>query len=136
MAVRLNPYLHFDGEAADAIAHYADVFGGTTHVMTFAEMGMEGPDAQKVMHGQLETEQGMTLMVADMPPGTTHERGNDVTISLSGDDEPTLRGWYEQLSAGGTVGTPLEKQMWGDVYGLGVDKFGILWHCGIAGDAA
>ncbi|GAA4868672.1 VOC family protein [Actinomycetospora straminea] len=132
MAVRLNPYLHFDGEAADAVAFYADVFGGTTSVMTFAEMGMEGPDAQKVMHGQLETEQGMTLMVADMPPGTTRERGNDVTVALSGDDEPTLRGWYEQLSAGGTVGTPLEKQMWGDFYGDCTDRFGVRWMVNIS----
>ena len=69
MGVTLNPYLHFDGEAADAIAFYADVLGGTTNVMTFAQMGMEGPDADKVMHGQLETDRGITLMVSDMPPG-------------------------------------------------------------------
>lgn len=27
---------------------------------------------------------------------------------------------------------PLEKQMWGDVYGQLVDQFGIVWHCNIA----
>ena len=133
MGVTLNPYLHFDGEAADAIAFYADVLGGTTSVMTFGQMGMEGPDAQKVMHGQLETDSGITLMVSDMPPGSTRRRGNDVTISLSGDDEPTLRGWWEKLSAGGQVETPLEKQMWGDVFGACTDRFGVNWLVNIAG---
>ena len=132
MGVTLNPYLHFDGEAADAIAFYADVLGGTTQVMTFAQMGMEGPDADKVMHGQLETDSGITLMVSDMPPGESRQRGNDITISLSGDDEPTLRGWYEKLSASGTVGTPLEKQMWGDLYGDCTDRFGVRWMVNIS----
>jgi len=133
VGVTLNPYLHFDGEAADAIAFYADVLGGTTSVMTFGQMGMEGPDAQKVMHGQLETDSGITLMVADMPPGSTRQHGNDVTISLSGDDEPTLRGWWEKLSAGGHVETPLEKQMWGDTFGACTDRFGVQWLVNIAG---
>ena len=133
MGVTLNPYLHFDGEAADAIALYADVFGGTTSVMTFAQMGMEGPDANKVMHGQLETDRGITLMVSDMPPGESRQRGNDMTISLSGDDEPTLRGWYDRLAASGSVGTPLEKQMWGDLYGDCTDRYGVRWLVNISG---
>lgn len=31
---------------------------------------------------------------------------------------------------------PLQKQMWGDEYGQLVDRFGIIWHVNIAGDAA
>lgn len=133
MGVTLNPYLHFDGEATDAIAFYADVLGGTTSVMTFGQMGMEGPDASKVMHGQLETDRGITLMVSDLPPGTARQRGNDVTISLSGDDDATLRGYWEKLSAGGEVETPLEKQMWGDVFGACTDRYGVHWLVNITG---
>lgn len=133
MGVTLNPYLHFDGEATEAIAFYADVLGGTTSVMTFGQMGMEGPDAAKVMHGQLETDRGITLMVSDMPPGETRQRGNDVTISLSGDDDATLRSYWDRLSAGGKVETPLEKQMWGDVFGACTDRYGVHWLVNIAG---
>jgi PhnB protein len=136
VGVNLNPYLHFDGEATDAIAFYADVLGGTTSVMTFGQMGMEGPDADKVMHGQLETERGITLMVSDLPPGMTRQRGNDVTISLSGDDDATLRGYWEKLSADGDVETPLEKQMWGDVFGACTDRYGVHWLVNIAGSAS
>ncbi|MEJ2886783.1 VOC family protein [Actinomycetospora aeridis] len=135
MGVTLNPYLHFDGEASDAIAFYADVLGGTTQVMTFAQMGMEGPDANKVMHGQLETDHGITLMVSDMPPGESRRRGNDVTISLSGDDDPTLRAYWDKLSADGTVETPLEKQMWGDVFGACTDRYGVHWLVNITPSA-
>jgi PhnB protein len=133
VGVNLNPYLHFDGQAAEAVAFYADVLGGTTSVMTFGSMGMEGPDADKIMHGQIETDHGITLMVSDFPPGVTRETGNDVTISLSGDDEPTLRGFWEKLSAGGEVETPLEKQMWGDTFGACKDRYGVSWLVNIAG---
>ena len=71
MGVRLNPYLHFDGNAAEVVAFYTDALGGTSNVMTFGSMGMEGPDADKIMHGQIETDSGITLMVSDFPPGVT-----------------------------------------------------------------
>jgi len=132
VGVRLNPYLHFDGNAAEVVAFYTDALGGTSNVMTFGSMGMEGPDADKIMHGQIETDSGITLMVSDFPPGVTRESGNDVTISLSGDDEATLRGYWDKLSAGGKVETPLEKQMWGDTFGACVDRYGVSWLVDIA----
>ena len=79
------------------------------------------------MHGQLETSSGFTLMGADTPPGMEHNPGNNISVSLSGDDEAELRGYWEKLSEGGTVTVPLEKQMWGDVFGMCVDRFGIAW---------
>lgn len=132
MGVNLNPYLHFDGEAAEALAFYADVLGGRATSMTFGEFGMEGPDAGKVMHGQLETDRGITLMCSDMPPGSTLRRGNGVTISLSGDDVERLRELWHRLSADGTVETPLEKQMWGDEFGACTDRFGVAWLVNIS----
>jgi len=134
MASRLNPYIQFDSEAADALAFYQQVFGGESVSNTFGQFGMEGPDADKIMHGQLETPAGFTLMMADTPTGMpSRESGGNVTISLSGDDSDALRGYWSKLSEGGTVGTRLEKQMWGDEYGDLTDKFGIKWLVNIAG---
>ena len=31
------PYIHFQGQCREAMAFYADVFGGTLEVMTYAE---------------------------------------------------------------------------------------------------
>jgi PhnB protein len=128
MASRLNPYISFDGNAREALEFYKDAFGGTLSMNTFAEFGQaDEPFADKIMHGQLETSSGFTLMGADTPPGTEYNPGDNVAVSLSGEDEAELRGYWDKLSAGGTVTVPLEKQMWGDLFGMCVDRFGIGW---------
>ena len=114
-----------------ALRFYTDVLGGTSNIMTFGEMGMEGPGSDKVMHGQIETDHGITLMCSDFPPGEALDRGNGFTVSLSGDDADKLRGWFERLSEGGTIETPLEKQMWGDEFGMCTDRHGTPWMVNI-----
>ena len=136
MASRLNPYLSLPGTARQAVEFYSGVFGGEASVMTFGDAGAaDAPNADQVMHAQLESPSGYTLMVADMPPGTDHQPGNDMSISLSGDDVDELRGYWDKLSDGGAVQVPLEKQMWGDVFGMCTDKFGVSWMVNIADSA-
>ncbi|HVL93802.1 MAG TPA: VOC family protein [Acidimicrobiales bacterium] len=128
MASRLNPYISFGGNARQAMEFYEQVFGGSLALHTFAEFGApDAPGADQIMHGMLETDRGFTLMGADTPPGMEHTPGNNISISLSGDDDAELRGYWDALSAGGTVVMPLEKQMWGDEFGMCVDRFGITW---------
>jgi PhnB protein len=134
MASILNPYLSFDGTAREAMEFYREVFGGELNVNTYGELGgTEGEDAKKLMHSSLTTPGGFTLMGADTPPGQPLQRGNDVAISLSGDDESELTGYWEKLSDGGTVAVPIEKQMWGDTFGMCQDKYGTTWMVNIAG---
>ena len=133
MAARLNPYLNFSGNARQALEFYEGVFGGTAVVSTYGEYGDPGaPEAGKVMHGQLETSSGFTLMAADNPPGMERDAGNNISVSLSGDDVDELRGYWAKLSDGGTVSVPLEKQMWGDEFGMCLDRFGIPWLVNIS----
>jgi PhnB protein len=107
------------------------VFGGNLTLNTFGELGgPDNPDPDKIMHGQLETDRGFTLMGADNPPGMEHQPGNNMAVSLSGDDED-LRGYWEWLSEGGMVMVPLEKQMWGDEFGMCADRFGVSWMVNI-----
>ena len=128
MASLLNPYVSFDGNARQAMEFYKGVFGGNLNMNTFGEYGQaDSPDADKVMHSQLETDGGFTLMASDTPTGMQRNLGDTITISLSGDDADALRGYWEKLSDGGTVTMPLEKQMWGDEFGQLTDKFGIVW---------
>ena len=139
MASRLNPYVNvLDGRAREALEFYQSVLGGDLNVMTFGDMGTEGPLATQVMHGQLETPAGFTLMVADAPPEMTQvTMGNNISISLSGgrEDADALRGWFAGLAEGGQVPQPLEPAPWGDEFGMLVDKFGISWLVNIAGSA-
>jgi PhnB protein len=128
VATRLNPYIGFDGNALEALEFYRSVLGGTLAVNTFGEFGApEGVDGSKIMHGQLETDAGFTLMAADPPPGTDAKPAGNISISLSGDDDAELRGYWDKLAAAGTVSVPLEKQMWGDVFGMLTDQFGVEW---------
>ena len=63
MAV-LNPYLAFEGTAREAMDFYRAVIGGELTVMTFGDLGggPEGTPDTHVMHSQLTTDLGFTLM--------------------------------------------------------------------------
>jgi PhnB protein len=135
MATRLNPYISFGTDAREALTFYQQVLGGELTMNTFGEYGhAEGDDANLLMHGMLETEDGLTLMAADTPSFMEKRSGNNITISLSGDDAESLRRRFDGLSEGGTVETPLAKQVWGDEFGQLTDRFGIGWLVNIAGD--
>ena len=113
MATRLNPYISFTDNARQAMEFYQSVLGGKLTLNTFGEYGApDGPGANNIMHGQLETDGGLTLMAADTPPGETHQAGNNFAVSLSGEDAKELRAYWKKLSAGGQVSVPLEKQLW------------------------
>ncbi|MFF5230943.1 VOC family protein [Dactylosporangium sp. NPDC000521] len=136
MTSRLNPYLSFRGNARQAMEFYQSVFGGTLRLSTFGEFNPEaGPIADQIMHGQLETGSGYTIMGSDTPPEMAHNPGDNITVSLSGDDAAELHGYWEKLSASGKVSVPLEKQMWGDQFGACVDQFGIPWMVNIGAQA-
>ena len=125
----LNPYLNFRDNARQAMEFYRDIFGGNLNLNTFGQYGdANAPGADNIMHAQLETDNGFTLMASDTPPGMeVNEGAGNITISLSGEDEQELRGYWDKLSEGGNVTMPLEKQMWGDIYGQCTDKFGVQW---------
>jgi PhnB protein len=132
----LNPYLPFKNEARQAMEFYQSVFGGDLMVSTFSEYpGMvEDPDEQNlVMHAQLETPDGFVLMGADTPSHMEYQEGLRISVSLSGDDEATLRGYWDGLVDGGSVTVPLEKAPWGDTFGMCADRFGVAWLVNIAG---
>ncbi len=134
MSSRLNPYLNFpDGTAREAMEFYRSVLGGELTVMTFGDMGTEGDVASQVMHAQLETDTGFTLMGADAPPEMVQVTfGDNVSVSLSGDDVGLLRGWFDGLSEGGEVTVPLAVQPWGDEFGSFKDRYGISWLVNIS----
>jgi PhnB protein len=130
MPTTLNPYLGFRDNAREAMNFYQSVFGGDLALSTFGEFqASEDPaEAEKIMHGMLTTTQGLVLMGADTPNGMEFSGGSSISISLSGDDESELRGYYEKLSGnGGTVTVPMEQAPWGDVFGMCTDRFGVAW---------
>jgi PhnB protein len=137
MAAQLNPYLSFRDNAREVMEFYHSVLGGELAMNTFEEFGAsEDPaEANKIMHSQLSTEDGLVLMAADTPNQMEYTPGSTISLSLSGDDDAELRGYWETLSADGTIVMPLDKAPWGDTFGMCVDKFGTTWMVNIAGSA-
>ena len=135
MTVRLNPYIGFDGQAREAMDFYRSVFGGELSMDTYGESGMSDDPAQKdkIMHAQLDAGPDLLLMASDAPPGMPVDSGSRISVSLSGDDDATLRRYWDGLVAGGSVTMPLEKAPWGDSFGMCTDRYGINWMVNIAG---
>ena len=138
MPTTLNPYLGFRDDAREAMEFYRSVFGGELTVTTFRDANMvpSPDDADKVMHAQLTTPNGLVLMGSDTPAGMERTPGDTISISLSGDDSGELTGYFNALAAEGAVGVPLEKAPWGDSFGMCTDPFGVHWMVNIAGGGA
>jgi PhnB protein len=138
MTVTLNPYLNFRGTAREAITFYQSVLGGELTVGTFADFGMEVADADTglVMHSQL-TGGGLTLMASDIPSHMDYAPGTHAfSVSLTGDDEAALTGYWQKLLDGAVVSVPLSESPWGDSFGQLVDKFGVSWLVNISAASA
>jgi PhnB protein len=129
MQTQLNPYLSFRDNARQAMEFYHTVFGGKLTMSTFKEFhaSQDPSEDEKIMHSTLEADNGIVFMASDTPNAMEFRPGTNMSMSLSGDNEAELRGYYEKLSAGGTIGMPLEKAPWGDMFGMFTDKFGVSW---------
>jgi PhnB protein len=109
--------------------YYANVFGGDLNMSTFSEAGADGPDANRIMHAQLQTSSGYMIMGADVPSSMPYQPMSGSSVSISGDkaESSRLHGYWDKLTSGGTTTMPLQKQSWGDEFGMCVDKFGVPW---------
>ena len=136
MALDLNPYLQFNGNAAEAIEFYHSVFGGELSKMTYAEgMGDDNPETgANIMHSSVFVDRGVLLMASDVPPDMQSSPNGYICLSSSGEDpgeDAKLRSYWEGLSDGATVNQPLEKAPWGDSFGQLTDRFGVNWMVNI-----
>lgn len=138
MQSKLNPYISFKDNAREAMEFYKTVFGGKLTMSTFKEfhVSQDPQEDNKIMHASLEVDNGMAFMAADTPNSMEYHGGSSISISLSGDNEEELRGYWDKLTVGGTVIMPIEKALWGDIFGMISDKFGVTWMVNILGPKA
>ena len=136
--VTLDPYLNFKGNAREAMEFYEGVFGGKLTISTFAEFhaSTDPSEDDLVMHADLHGPEGIRFMAADTPNRMEYKPGTNFSMSLSGEDEAALRGYFDKLADGGNVTMPLERATWGDTFGMCVDRFGINWLVNISASQA
>jgi PhnB protein len=135
MATAAIPYITFAGNAREALTFYQSVFGGKVEISTFGDFNVPGVPADGVMHGALTTDEFAVYGSDAMVTGDLDD-ANRIRIAIAGDDLDTLSGSFDALAQGGSVVTPLEKQVWGDTYGEVVDQYGIAWMFDIGGTRA
>jgi PhnB protein len=129
--INLNAYLMFDGNCREAMTFYQSLFGGTLKSMTFGEVDDSCPKAMRdsIMHSSLTTEE-LVLLGSDNPEPKPLGPGN-ISLALSGSDEQRLTQIFNKLSEEGKIVIPLERQVWGDLFGVVSDRFGIDWMVNI-----
>jgi len=117
---------------------YKGVFGGKLTISTFGEAHatQDPSEMNNVMHAALEAENGIMFFASDTPKSMQYEAGVSISMSLSGDDDATLRAYWQKLSDGATITMPLEKAPWGDTFGMLTDKFGVKWMVNISAPKA
>jgi PhnB protein len=123
------PYLNFNGNAAQALAFYANALGGKVMFrQTFGESPMESAAEMKdkIMHGSMEAG-ALTIMVSDCPPEYTATNGTNVSLSMNFTDSALMDKTFAALSEGGTVTMELQDTFWGARFGMMTDQFGINW---------
>lgn len=124
------PYIHFQGQCADALAFYAQVFGGTNlQMMRYAD-GPGAPAAwtssARIMHGQLTIDDG-TFMASDYPPGMEGDRQTGVSVMQTAADLPTAKARFTALAEGGTIIEDFKPTFFSPGFGMVKDRFGTHW---------
>ena len=128
----LTPYLHFSGDARDALEFYRDVFGGDLVLHTFGEFGRDDGPPDAIAHGMLQGP--VELFAADAAGDEPAVRVEGNLFSLLGTAEPAeLERWFAALAEGGEVIDPLALKPWGDHDGQVRDRFGLTWLIGYTG---
>ncbi|GAA1655721.1 VOC family protein [Microbacterium flavum] len=128
----LTPYLHFAGDAREALGFYRDVFGGVLVLNSFGDFGRTDGPADAVAHGMLQG--SVELFASDVAGGEEPLVLRGILFSLLGTAEPAeLERWFAALGEGGEVLDPLALKPWGDHDGQVRDRFGVTWLIGYQG---
>jgi PhnB protein len=133
MELKLSPYLNFNGNTAEAMKFYQSVLGGELSMQTFGDVNMARSPKEKdlILHARL-TNPGFSLMASDASPEDQAQFGDNIHLSLMGDDSKKLTDIFNKLAQNGNVDMPLAKQFWGDTFGMLTDKFNIHWMVNIS----
>jgi PhnB protein len=130
------PYIHFSGTCAEAMAFYADIFGGTDMMMmrydeSPTETGM--PKSDRIMHAQFNAG-AATLMASDYPPGMGEPQQ---AMSVMIDPATLAEGQrvFDRLCDGGAVVMPFGPTFWSPGFGMVKDRFGTHWIIGTQPEA-
>jgi PhnB protein len=123
-------HINFRGQAREALDFYRSVFGGQQLLVTYGQAGAsKGPETDDlILWGQVTSDEGFGVMAFDIGPDLEWNPGlNAYYVSVRSDSETRIRALWQGLSAGATVRQPLAASAWAPLYGMLVDRFGVVW---------
>jgi PhnB protein len=129
--MQLQPYVHFNGRAEEAIEFYKKALGAKVNMlMRFKDCpepmpGMKPEMADKIMHGSLSID-GAVLLVSDGRCDTESKfDGFGLTLVVKTDAD--AQKLFAAISEGGKVTMPLSKTFFSSNFGMANDRFGVSW---------
>jgi len=128
--MRLNTYLNYGGNCAEAFRFYEKHLGGKiTMLMTHGQM--PGPSSgdpawkDKVLHARIELG-GTALYAADIP-SPPFEPIRSAYLSLSVDSVAEAERIYALLAEGGEIFMKMEETFFAHRFAMFRDRFGTSW---------
>ncbi|MES0810835.1 glyoxalase/bleomycin resistance/extradiol dioxygenase family protein [Roseibium sp. SCPC15] len=126
------PYIFFNGNCAQAMARYAEIFGGTPEMMPASQMPPEFPVPEDrktwIMHSSLKIGDGLLMASDNIMGDAVAMSGCAVTLSLPALED--ARSVFEKLAEGGEITMAFAPTFWSTGFGTLTDRFGIHWMVG------
>lgn len=127
--MKLTPYIHFAGNAEEALNFYKEVLNG--EVVMLSRYGDSPVPAdedykQKIIHARLVFGENM-IMISDTFKGNAVHTNGNIQLNVDVPDKLQLETVFGKMAAGGKIMMPLQDQFWGATFGMLQDKFGVNW---------
>src|SRR5260370_9244781 len=127
---KLDTYLFFNGNCAEAMKFYEKTLGGKLDMMKEkdAPKTAQGPQGKsdKILHARLAFDGGV-LMASDWLTPQAYPGMGGFSVSLTYTKIDEAKRIYDALSKGGKVGMPMDKTFWVEAFGMIVDRFRTSW---------
>ena len=127
--MKLTPYLHFAGNAEEALNFYKDALGGEViRLSRYGDSPMPSDEdyKQKIIHSRLQFGDNL-IMISDSFKGQPFSTHGNIQLSVEIEDASEMEDIFNEMAEGGTVTMPLAHQFWGAKFGMLKDKFGVSW---------
>lgn len=127
--MKLNPYIHFQGNAEEALNFYAAALNGEIlQIGRYGDSPMPSDDdwKQKIMHARLVFDNNL-VMISDLFKGQEVSTGGNIQLSIDVENVEQLETVFNNMAEGGTVTMALQDTFWGARFGMLKDKFGVSW---------
>ena len=128
--MKLNPYLHFDGNCEEALNFYSKLLGAKVLLMMRYSDAPECKDSpveirNKIIHGRIALGEDI-IMASDAPPGR-YAKPSGFSINVGVKTPEEAEKIFAALMENGSIHMPIEETFWAHRFGMGADRFGIPW---------